>query len=547
MGNFSITERPATIHKLISEEYDLLVIGGGITGAGIALDSASRGLKTALIEKNDFAFGTSSRSTKLIHGGLRYLKQLEFGLVKEVGSERAIVHKLAPHLVIPEKMLLPLSEKKGLGYWLTSIGLKIYDWLAGVRPEDQRRMLTKHQTLRYEPQLKKDDIKGGAIYAEYRTDDARLTIEIMKAASSQGADVLSYCKAVDFIYRDGSIAGVKATDELLYHTYEIRSKVVVNAGGPWVDELRHLNKSKEGKYLHLTKGVHIVVPHTRLPVKQAIYFNVDDGRMIFAIPRGRITYIGTTDTSYDGDKDQVFTTRKDAEYLVNAVNANFPSVSLVLSDIESSWAGLRPLIHEEGKSASELSRKDEIFISQSGLISIAGGKLTGYRKMAERVVNLVVKKHFEQTRLSDCKTQHLKLTGNPFNNIKEVRTFTASLAQKLKNYNFAAYTPQYLVENYGQQVVLILDLWEDRNPNEDPELSLLKAELFFCIQYEMVCTLQDFFVRRTGLINFDIQKVIRWKNDIAYACKVQLHWKDEKVTQELDALNLLIASITRFV
>jgi len=547
MGNFSITERPATIHKLISEEYDLLVIGGGITGAGIALDSASRGLKTALIEKNDFAFGTSSRSTKLIHGGLRYLKQLEFGLVKEVGSERAIVHKLAPHLVIPEKMLLPLSEKKGLGYWLTSIGLKIYDWLAGVRPEDQRRMLTKHQTLRYEPQLKKDDIKGGAIYAEYRTDDARLTIEIMKAASSQGADVLSYCKAVDFIYRDGSIAGVKATDELLYHTYEIRSKVVVNAGGPWVDELRHLNKSKEGKYLHLTKGVHIVVPHTRLPVKQAIYFNVDDGRMIFAIPRGRITYIGTTDTSYDGDKDQVFTTRKDAEYLVNAVNANFPSVSLVLSDIESSWAGLRPLIHEEGKSASELSRKDEIFISQSGLISIAGGKLTGYRKMAERVVNLVVKKHFEQTRLSDCKTQQLKLTGNPFNNIKEVRTFTASLAQKLKNYNFAAYTPQYLVENYGQQVVLILDLWEDRNPNEDPELSLLKAELFFCIQYEMVCTLQDFFVRRTGLINFDIQKVIRWKNDIAYACKVQLHWKDEKVTQELDALNLLIASITRFV
>ena len=155
MGNFSITERPATIHKLITEEYDLLVIGGGITGAGIALDAASRGLKTALIEKNDFAFGTSSRSTKLIHGGLRYLKQLEFGLVKEVGSERAIVHKLAPHLVIPEKMLLPLSEKKGLGYWLTSIGLKIYDWLAGVRPEDQRRMLTKQQTLRYEPLLRK--------------------------------------------------------------------------------------------------------------------------------------------------------------------------------------------------------------------------------------------------------------------------------------------------------------------------------------------------------------------------------------------------------
>jgi len=546
MSNFSITERPATIHKLISEQYDLLVIGGGITGAGIALDAASRGLKTALIEKNDFAFGTSSRSTKLIHGGLRYLKQLEFGLVKEVGSERAIVHKLAPHLVIPEKMLLPLSEKKGMGYWLTSIGLKIYDWLAGVRPADQRKMLTKQQTLRYEPLLRKDDIKGGAIYAEYRTDDARLTIEIIKAACTQGADILSYCKVTDFLYFDGQIGGVRTTDELLQHTYEVRSKVVVNAAGPWVDELRDINKSKEGKRLHLTKGVHIVVSHTKLPVKQAIYFNVDDGRMIFAIPRGRITYIGTTDTFYDGDKDQVFTTRKDAEYLVAAVNANFPSVSLTVSDIESSWAGLRPLIYEEGKSASELSRKDEIFESPSGLISIAGGKLTGYRKMAERVVNLVVRKHFDQRPLSDCKTQQLKLTANPLKNIKEVKTFTTSLAQKLKTFNFKSHMPQYLVENYGQQVVLILDLWSDRNVEEDPELSLLKAELFFCIQYEMVCTLQDFFVRRTGLINFDIQKVIRWKAEIAQACKTHLHWKDEKVKEELDAINLLLASITRF-
>src|SRR5688572_26762803 len=331
-GEFSVFEREKILERLRKETFDLLVIGGGITGAGIALDASSRGLKTALLEKKDFAFGTSGRSTKLIHGGLRYLKQLEFGLVREVGSERAVVHKLAPHLVHPEKMLLPLSEKKGLGYWLTSIGLKIYDWLAGVRPADQRKMLTKQQTLRYEPLLRKDDIKGGAIYAEYRTDDARLTIEIAKAASSQGAAILSYCKVIDFLYSEGQIVGIKATDGLAHHTYQIRSKVIVNAAGPWVDELRDINKSKEGKRLHLTKGVHIVVAHSKLPVKQAIYFNVDDGRMIFAIPRGRITYIGTTDTSYDGDKDQVFTTRKDAEYLTNAVNANFPTISLAVSD-----------------------------------------------------------------------------------------------------------------------------------------------------------------------------------------------------------------------
>lgn len=546
MNTFSFADRPAIIHSLTIVKYDLLVIGGGITGAGIALDAAARGLKTALIEKNDFAFGTSSRSTKLIHGGLRYLKQLEFGLVKEVGSERAIVHKLAPHLVIPEKMLLPLSEKKGLGYWLTSIGLKIYDWLAGVSPEDQRRMLTKLQTLKYEPLLRRDDVKGGAIYAEYRTDDARLTIEIIKSAAAQGADILSYCKATEFIYNQGVIEGINATDQLSGNSYAIRSKAVVNAAGPWVDELRDINKSREGKRLHLTKGVHIVVSQRKFPVKQAIYFNVEDGRMIFAIPRGRITYIGTTDTSYDGDKDNVSTTRDDATYLVAAVNANFPTVSLALSDIESSWAGLRPLIHEEGKSASELSRKDEIFESSSGLISIAGGKLTGYRKMAERVVNLVIKKHFDEKLLRECRTQELKLTGNPFNDISEVRKFRQSLVNKLKDHKLSAHIPNYLIENYGQQVVWILDQWTDRNPQEDHELSLLKAELLFSIRYEMVCTLQDFFVRRTGLIHFDIQKVVRWKKEIAEAFKAFCKWDEETTSRELQSLNLLIDTLTNF-
>src|SRR5688572_7111365 len=307
----SYKNRQRIVDSLQSGAYDLLIIGGGITGAGIALDAASRGLRTALIEKNDFAFGTSSRSTKLIHGGLRYLKQLEFGLVKEVGSERAVVHRLAPHLVVPEKMLLPLSEKKGLGYWLTSIGLMVYDWLAGVKPEDQRRMLTKPQTLKSEPLLRKDDVKGGAIYAEYRTDDARLTIEIVKAAVSHGADVLSYATAIDFVYNGEQVAGVNVRDGISGDEFVTLSKVVVSAAGPWVDELREINKSKTGKRLHLTKGVHIVVAHSRFPVRQAIYFDVDDGRMIFAIPRGRTTYIGTTDTTYNGDKDRVITTRDD--------------------------------------------------------------------------------------------------------------------------------------------------------------------------------------------------------------------------------------------
>lgn len=544
MPDFSFLYRKEILSKLANQPYDLIVVGGGITGAGIALDAASRGLKTALVEKNDFAFGTSSRSTKLIHGGLRYLKQLEFGLVKEVGSERAVVHRLAPHLVVPEKMLLPLSEKKGLGYWLTSIGLKVYDWLAGVKPEDQRRMLTKLQTLKSEPLLRKDDVKGGAIYAEYRTDDARLTIEIVKAAVTHGAEILSYAEAFDFVYNGDQVAGIKVRDGISGEEFVMQSKVVVSAAGPWVDELREINKSKTGKRLHLTKGVHIVVAHARFPVRQAIYFDVEDGRMIFAIPRGRTTYIGTTDTTYSGDKDRVFTTRDDAQYLIAAVNSTFPSVKLSLDDIESSWAGLRPLIHEDGKSASELSRKDEIFESGSGLISIAGGKLTGYRKMAERVVNLVIKKHFDDRNFEPCRTDRIKLAGSAFSSAKDVKKFAQGISVKLGTSGTPA-AASYLVENFGMQGDDILSRVGTFNASQ-PELALLKAQLSFCIQHEMVCNLQDFFVRRTGLIYFDVHQVEKWKQEIAKECATILGWDNSKISVELKELETLISSQRNF-
>lgn len=543
---FSVFEREHILERLRKETFDLLVIGGGITGAGIALDAASRGLKTALVEKNDFAFGTSSRSTKLIHGGLRYLKQLEFGLVKEVGSERAVVHNLAPHLVVPEKMLLPLSEKKGLGYWLTSIGLRVYDYLAGVKPEDQRQMLTRQQTLRFEPLLKTEDVKGGAIYAEYRTDDARLTIEVIKAAVQHGACILNYAKVNDFIYHNDVIAGASVTDHLTNESFIIESLVVVSAAGPWVDLLRDINNSKSGKRLHLTKGVHIVVPHAKLPVRQAIYFDVDDGRMIFSIPRGRTTYIGTTDTTYTGDLDHVVATPEDAQYLLDAVNINFPTVLLTLNDIESSWAGLRPLIHEEGKSTSELSRKDEIFESITGLISIAGGKLTGYRKMAERVVNLVIKKHFPQNTYTPCFTKKIKLNGSDFSNSKELRNYINQVAERLSLCEAPLITARYMVENYGRQTAQILSAMELDKSEKNVELKLLKAELHFTLQHEMVTSMQDFFVRRTGLIYFDIHKVLRWKHDIALTCKIALGWDEPRFQSELRGLDNTIKEVTNF-
>jgi glycerol-3-phosphate dehydrogenase len=543
MTKLDSRNRQSIISNLSSYRFDLLVIGGGITGAGIALDAAARGLKVALVEKNDFAFGTSSRSTKLIHGGLRYLKQLEFGLVKEVGSERAVVHKLAPHLVVPEKMLLPLYEKRGFGSLLTSFGLKLYDFLAGVKPEDQRKMLTKKQTLKQEPLLLADDVKGGAIYAEYRTDDARLTTEIIKTASRHSAEVVNYCQVVDFIYEARKIIGVKVKDMLTEAHFQIKATTVVSAAGPWVDELRTINHSKKGKQLHLTKGVHLVVDIKRLPITQAIYFDVEDGRMIFAIPRGRVTYIGTTDTNYSGSKELVVATLEDAEYLIRAVNRTFPSAQLKLNDIESSWAGLRPLIHEEGKSASELSRKDEIFESSTGLISIAGGKLTGYRKMAERVVDLVLDKMDDADRkFYECKTDSIPLVESPFKDYEEVKTYLTSVKERIEKLGLDSFYADYLVGNYGKQTDTILNDVQTGKV----EIELAKAELRFGIANELITLPEDFFVRRTGRLYFFKSSIDVIEEAILHEFQSTFEWKELDLERARHQLAMEVRSVTDF-
>nr|WP_299072035.1 glycerol-3-phosphate dehydrogenase/oxidase [uncultured Allomuricauda sp.] len=540
---FSNLNRKNTIQKLSQETFDLVVIGGGITGGGIALDAASRGMKVALLEKGDFASGTSSKSTKLIHGGLRYLKQFDFWLVKEVGSERAIVHKLAPHLVLPEKMLLPLIEGGSYGKWLTSIGLKVYDILAQVTGDDKRQMLEKKEALKLEPLLPKKILNGAGYYAEYRTDDARLTIENIKTSLQFGAKALNYAKVTDFIYADEKVAGVKVKDEVLGGEFNIKSKYVISAAGPWVDELRSLNNSKKGKRLHLTKGVHLVFPREKLPVKQSVYFDVPDGRMMFAIPRGKITYVGTTDTNFNLDKDNIKTDLADAIYLISAVNNMFPSINLEMEDIISSWAGLRPLIHEEGKSASELSRKDEIFTSDTGLFSIAGGKLTGYRKMAERVVNRIARKMEEDdgTKIPECTTDKIPLCGSDFKKYKHVKKYISEVFDRIKEDGFSEYDAWYLVTNYGKQTEAILENYAALR-NKDVYLRMLRAEAQFAIAHEMVLNPMDFFIRRTGRLYFDIDSIRNYMEPIQEEFKKafgydtgQLEFFKEKMEEELES------------
>ncbi len=548
MNNFSAFNREATNKVLSSEAYDLLIIGGGITGAGIALDASSRGMKVALIEKNDFASGTSSKSTKLIHGGLRYLKQFDFWLVKEVGSERAIVHKLAPHLVIPEKMLLPLIKNGTYGSWLTSIGLKIYDILASVEGDDKRKMLTKEEAYNIEPLLPKNILEGAGYYAEYRTDDARLTLEVIKTALNFDTTALNYCKAVEFIYNEEKVRGAIVIDEFTGNKFNIKAKYVVNATGPWVDNLRQINNSNTGKRLHLTKGVHLVFPHVKLPVKDAIYFDIPDGRMMFAIPRGKTTYVGTTDTNYQNNKDIVEVTTVDALYLISAVNNMFPSINLSLNDVESSWAGLRPLIHEEGKSASELSRKDEIFVSETELISIAGGKLTGYRKMAERTVDLVAKKYEKRydKKFKEIKTQNITLTGGKFKDFKEVLTYQNSIFEKLAIFGFNKIDANYLVYNYGKQTDVILKKFEELTEIKS-EIRLAKAELWFCIHFEMAQTPLDFFIRRTGRLYFDIESVRILKETVLTEFTSFFNWDTQTLEKHKKSLEKAITDANTFI
>ncbi len=544
---FSNLDRAQTIQELSKKSYDIVIIGGGITGGGIALDAASRGLEVALVEKGDFASGTSSKSTKLIHGGLRYLKQFDFWLVKEVGSERAIVHKLAPHLVLPEKMLLPLIENGSYGKWLTSIGLKVYDILAQVSGDDKRKMLEKKEALKIEPLLPKKILKGAGYYAEYRTDDARLTIETIKTSLQHGARALNYAEVTDFIYDEEKVAGVVVKDMLSGEGFEIKSKYVISAAGPWVDELRSVNNSKKGKRLHLTKGVHLVFPHEKLPVRHSVYFDIPDGRMMFAIPRGKVTYIGTTDTNYEKDKDHVEVDLADAIYLISAVNNMFPKINLEMEDIVSSWAGLRPLIHEEGKSASELSRKDEIFVSDSGLISMAGGKLTGYRKMAERVVDRIAKKMNEDHKIEikGCITEEIPLCGSEFKKYKDVKKYINDIYDRIKDDGFTKYNAWFLVTNYGIQTETILGYYSKRKI-KDKEVRMALAELQFGIEYEMVQNPMDFFIRRTGRLYFDIDGVRKLMDPILAEFKEVYKVNDTQIADWKKELNSQIESHSSF-
>ncbi|GAM12945.1 glycerol-3-phosphate dehydrogenase/oxidase [Mesobacillus selenatarsenatis] len=542
---FSNLDRKNIVSKLKKEPFDVLVIGGGITGAGIAVDAATRGMNIALLEMQDFAAGTSSRSTKLVHGGLRYLKQFEVKMVAEVGKERAIVYENGPHVTTPEWMLLPFHKGGTFGSFSTSIGLRVYDFLAGVKRSERRKMFSAAETLVKEPLVKKEGLKGGGHYVEYRTDDARLTIEVMKQAVEKGATALNYSKVKNLVYTNGIVSGVVVEDLLTGEEYEVHAKKVVNATGPWVDGIREMDDSKKGKTLKLSKGVHIVIDQSRFPLKQAIYFDTPDGRMVFAIPREGKTYVGTTDTFYNEDPINPGMTEEDRSYLLKAIQYMFPDVKVTEKDVESSWAGVRPLIHEEGKAPSEISRKDEIWESDSKLITIAGGKLTGYRKMAETIVDLLAEKFAKEDGLSfpGCQTKNLPISGGDVGGSAGLDSFVEKQLEEGMKAGFAKEEAQRLAYQYGSNAPIVFQL-ASKHKNEADQYGLpleLFAQLIYGIQYEAAATPIDFFHRRTGAILFDIHLVHNFKENVIKFMTDQFSWNEQQIeafTLELEgALN----------
>lgn len=537
---FTNKERAADIRKLETESFDLLVIGGGITGAGIALDAATRGLKVALVDMQDFAAGTSSRSTKLVHGGLRYLKQLEVGVVAEVGKERKIVYENGPHVTTPEWMLLPFYKGGTFGPLTTGVGLRVYDFLAGVKKSERRRMLSAEEALAHEPLLKKEGLKGAGYYVEYKTDDARLTLEVMKKAVENGAHALNYMEVTDFIYTAGKVTGASVSDEQTGSIHEVRGAKIINAAGPWVDKLREADHSRKGKSLLLTKGIHLVFDGSRFPLKQAVYFDAPDGRMIFAIPRDGKAYIGTTDTVYEGNISHPTMTLADRDYILEAIGFMFPDVAVTADDVDSSWAGLRPLIHEDGKSPSEISRKDEIFKAESGLLSIAGGKLTGYRKMAETIVDMVAAQLADESDRAIPKTQtvHLPISGGDVGGSEGFKKFKAGKIDEAAQLGIENTTAQLLIHRYGSNVETVFAFYKEGTEQHDMD-PLVYASLRYAIEFERAYTPADFFIRRTGALFFDLAWVKSHKSRVTEFMKQEFGWTGkqlEKYTAELDTL-----------
>ncbi|HZS61645.1 MAG TPA: glycerol-3-phosphate dehydrogenase/oxidase [Gemmatimonadaceae bacterium] len=468
--------------------FDVLVIGGGITGAGIARDAALRGLKTALVERDDFASGTSSRSSRLVHGGVRYLEHGYLHLVFEASRERRTLLSIAPHLVHPLAFTWPVYVGARVPKWKLGAGLLLYDALALFRNVGTHRQLSATEVLASEPALRADGLQGGAQYWDAATDDARLTLANAIAAAEAGAVVVNHAAVTALVHIGERIAGATVTDALGSGSTTVRAAVTVNAAGPWSTSVRRMDQPGAPPAVLGTKGVHLAVPAARIGNRGAVtLLSVVDGRVMFVLPFGGLTIIGTTDTQTKATPDSVRASRADISYLLESANAAFPGAGLTSADVISAWAGIRPLsanVRESGTDPASLSREHSIDTSAGGVISISGGKLTTYRSMAAEVVDAVERALGRPVTAST--TQSVLLPGGS--------PTTANVGSpEIANRLVRAYGDRWpLVWAYGERDAALREAIV-------PGLPYIYAEVLYAAEREMACTISDVLMRRTQI------------------------------------------------
>ena len=543
-GGFSPRTRAEALARFQADTFDIAIIGGGITGAGIARDAAQRGLAVALLEKGDFASGTSSKSSRMAHGGLRYLARRHVHLVRESLVERGVLLRLAPHLVHPMPYILPVYEGGPNKRFVLRAGLTAYDLLAGRRRLQRHRGLSRQALERTEPTVRTDGLQGGFRYFDCVVNDARLTLATVRSAARDHAAVASYTEATDVLSEGGRVTGVHFTDRLSGTTGTLRAHVVVAAAGPWTDQVRALAGAQ--RILRPTKGIHVVVGHARLPLSNAVAFAFGD-RMMFAVPYGDYTYIGTTDTDYPGDPGQARAETDDVAYVTEATNSAF-TVGLSPDDVLSTWAGVRPLVYEEG-TPSDVGRDYEIQVGPEGFITIAGGKLTTYRAMAEDLVNTVVRQ--EARRLGGarppCRTASTTLPGGDLDRFERYRQAAAAALEE--SWGLSRQAALHLPDTYGTEYLKVL-AYARHSPDLlrplAPDVPVLAAEAIYAVEEEMALTLEDFMARRTDLMLFEPQHGLEAAGRAADLMGEALGWDRHQRNEEMERYRQAVAAMIAF-
>lgn len=551
-----MSSRPEILRRLTAREFDVLVLGGGITGTGIARDAAVRGLSVALLDKGDLASGTSQTSSKLIHGGLRYLEQLELGLVREGVRERAVLGRNAPHLARPLPFVFPVYRDGRVGMIEVAIGMWAYDALSLFTNYKRHQMLSRRRLMKQEPSLRDAGLKGGALYYDCMTDDGRLTLETALDAEAHGAVIVTHAEVLS-LTRDAThtTRGVSVRDRLddqgltgqgqASAPFEVRAKVVIVAAGPWTDRVLKDARGGELPLLRPTKGAHIVLDGPRLPVKSAIVLtSPEDGRVLFAIPWGARTIVGTTDTD-ESDPDSVEASAADVDYLLRSANHYFPGVRGTPADVISTWAGLRPLMGDGGGThASDVSREHAILSIDPGLLAIAGGKLTTYRLMAEQAVDKALDKLGARVRAEPCRTEELPLLGARPDPAK-LKDLPARARELAAAHALEDDVAAHLVRAYGLRAPQVIAAGREagvRRGRLVPDLPFTFDEVAFAARHERAERLDDVLRRRTLVFLQAQDQGLSVAREVAEVLATVKGWDKERVELEVARYEKLVAA-----